>query len=325
MTFIIRPIRKADLDAFEELANSSSLGITSLPKNRTLLEKKINSSIESFSKQVASPKNEQYLFVLENAEDGKIGGTCTIFADGASNDPLYFYALKKKEKITLLKAKVYSKAPSELAGLFLHKDFRHEGLGRLLSLSRLLFVAAFKERFQTSFFANIRGVIDENNVVPFWEGIGRHFFDVDYMTLLHLHENDSKFIQEIIPKYPIYLELLPKEVQEVVGKPHEKSEAALKMLNMQGFQFMNEIDLFDGGPRILAKTSQIQTVRKSVRARIVAVTDEEISEKHLLSNDKIDFRACVGGIIFKSKNEVIINGQAANALQIKNGETIRYV
>ncbi len=330
---IIRPIRKDDLDQFERLALSSSLGITNLPKNRKLLEEKIDTSLKAFSKKIDHPQDERYIFVLEDLKTGKIGGTCGILSKTAVTNSLYYYKLKtihlkqSPHQTKVIKAVAHKNEPSEIAALYLHPDYRHGGFGKLLSFSRFLFVAAFKERFESQFFAEIRGVITDEGVCHFWEGVGRHFLDVDYTKLMNMAELGREFVPDILPKHPIYLNLLPNELQEIIGKPHEKSAAALKMLESQGFKFKDEIDIFDGGPRIFAKTSNINVVRKSVTGYVKAIVDEPLTgdQKYLVGNEKLDFRAGVMNLGFRIRGEVIIAKSDADAMSVQAGDKVRYI
>ncbi|HRD56236.1 MAG TPA: arginine N-succinyltransferase [Parachlamydiaceae bacterium] len=331
MMVIIRPIKKSDLDAFQKLADSASLGITNLPKNRALLEKKIEDSENALSKNIDTPGNEKYIFVLEDLETSEILGTSGILAVTSKSRPTYAYKIKTRslkydpKEISFIKAEFHKNSPSELAGLYLHPHARKGGFGKLLSYSRFLFIAAFKERFQKAFFAEIRGDIAEDGTCPFWEAVGRHFLDVDYQKLIKLTENDKSFIADILPKYPIYLPLLPKEAQESVGKAHEKSYAALKMLQQEGFSFKGEIDIFDGGPHITAKTSQIKAIKKSRTAKVTGFLNEELNNRYLIGNERLDFKAGFGQLKKVSKGAVLLEKKAADALKIKLGDTVRYI
>lgn len=329
---IIRPIRKSDLNEFEKLAHTSSLGITNLPKNRLLLEKKIDDSIRSFSKEIEKPINETYIFVLEDKESKKIIGTSGILSKTAIDYPKFFFQIKSKaltyepNEIFYLKKISYKNTPSEIAGLYLHPDERKAGMGKLLSLSRFLFIAAFKYRFEKSFFSEIRGVINSDGTSPFWDGLGRHFFNVTYQELMKLAETDFYTIQQALPNNPIYLPLLKNEVQHVIGKAHEKSHGALKMLQDIGFTFCNEIDLFDGGPRISVKTSKIKPIHSSLVVKVKGTINHEFNhERFLVSNEKLDFRASISPVHFLNKQEVQIPKNLLEDLNIQIGDKIRLI
>jgi len=329
---IIRPIRLTDLDDFEKLAQSAAIGIINLPKNRAILQKKIEESIEAFAKKIDSPTNEKYIFVMENLETLEIGGTCSIFSQSGMSFPVYYYKIENSKlkyapnQIQMLKAVSYTNDVSEIAALVLHRNFRKSGVGKLLSFSRFLFIAAFKERFRDSIFAEIRGVINEDNVCPFWEGLGRHFLDFEYDQLMKFIENGRGFIPDILPDYPIYLSLLPKHVIEVLGKPHEKSLAALSMLQSEGFIFENEVDIFDGGPRVKVLTSEIKTIKDSVLANVHAINEESLNtDQYILSNERIDFRATLSCIKIMKPDQIVIDKKTAYALEIAVGDKIRYI
>lgn len=141
---VLRPIEEKDLSQFIQLATIANIGLTNLPKDKTLLEKKLYKSLASFSKHAATPQDEYYIFVLEDLETRSIVGISAIAAVAGEGSPLYFY---KKEfidnkspieqvvkKIPILAPISYVRGPTEICSLFLHPDYRQHGLGKLLSL-----------------------------------------------------------------------------------------------------------------------------------------------------------------------------------------------
>ena len=252
---IIRPIHEKDFDEFLALANVGTLGITNLPKERHHLKHRIQISLDSFSRDVIKPRNELYTFVIENTENGEIGGSSAIISRLGVNAPVFYYAIDviqsyKIENLVVPEMKIlhplsYEIGPSEVCALFIKPSFRKEGLGRLLSLSRFLFIAAFMQRFGETFLAEMRGYIDKDNQSPFWNGIGRKFLNIEYPALAKLIEKNKEFIPNLLPKWPIYFDLLPQEVKDSIGKIHDDTVPALKMLEREGFQRLNYIDLFE--------------------------------------------------------------------------------
>src|SRR5262249_3915841 len=134
------------------------------------------------------------------------------------------------KEIKVLKVVPNSPHASEICALYLQPTFRHSGQGRLLSLSRFLFIAAHRHRFRKKIVAEMRGYIDQRQNSPFWEGIGRHFCNLSFVEIMAQLEVDHQFIPEILPQFPIYISLLPKETQEVIGKIHESTKPAYQML-----------------------------------------------------------------------------------------------
>lgn len=333
---VIRPITKKDTEAFINIAFTAGIGMTSMPKNREILEKRVQDAVASFAKTTASPNDETYLFVLEDTKTGEIGGTCGIVAKTGKHSPLSFYRIQKEEQHTgigssthfvpILNVIHYRNYWSEVCSLYLTAHFRHSGLGKLLSLSRFLFIASFPERFDSKIFAEMRGYFDENRISPFWEGVGRHFVDTTFETLMHYRDEGIIDLSQALPRYPIYIELLPEKVQAAIGKVHDNTQAALKMLLQEGFALSDEIDICDGGPKIEAEIKEIRSVKQSIVAQIGAITDEAMSSPTLLlANHQLDFRACLSPVATMSSGKVVIPAEAAAALEVKIGDRIRFV
>ncbi len=332
--YVIRPITSNDLDTVINFAFQSSAGITSMPKNSSILQKKVEHSLESFSKKITKPEHETYLFALEETETKTIGGICSVISKVGVGTPLYFYQIdciyKKVEglaippKISFLKPINFTNGPSEICMLYLDPSFRKEGLGRLLSLSRFLFIATFPERFEDKIIAEMRGSIDKNDLAPFWEGVGRHFLDLNFLELMKLLEQGKSFIPHILPDYPIYIDLLPRDIQETIGTVHIKTKPALNMLLYEGFKFSECIDLFDGGPMIHAYKNEIRSIKESRQAKVVDVCDHLEGKTFLASNQVLDFRACYSTIKQNGSDEVIIPKDTAEVLKLKIGDPLRY-
>ena len=94
---IIRPITEKDTEAFIKMAFTAGIGMTSMPKNREILEKRVNESIKAFAKATPSPDAGIYLFVLEDLKTGEIGGICGIASQTGRQFPIPFYRIKKHE------------------------------------------------------------------------------------------------------------------------------------------------------------------------------------------------------------------------------------
>lgn len=331
---VIRPITEKDLEAFINIAFTAGIGMTSMPKNRDILEKRVRNAVASFDKSVTCPGDETYLFVLEDTQSGDIGGTCGIVAKTGKHSPLSFYQIRKEEQhtgiasstrlIPTLNVVHYRNHWSEVCSLYLTASFRHSGLGRLLSLSRFLFIASFPERFDRKIFAEMRGYFDENKISPFWQGVGQHFVDTTFEMLMHYRDEGIIDLSQALPRHPIYIELLPEKVQASIGKVHDNTQAALNMLLKEGFALSNEIDICDAGPKIEADTKEIRSVKESTVGRICGITHENlIGPLRLLSNQRLDFRACLSPISIQDNGEIVISSEAAAALNVDIGDGIR--
>jgi len=336
MKHVIRPIEKNDLDAFEQFANTMSIGVTSLPKDRDLLIEKIDRSNDAFLLDRQHPHGDLYLFVLEDVETKELIGTSGIKAMTGVFEPSYFYHLDfdriksdlphVPESQPILRTISYENGPTEICGLYLLPEKREGKLGKLLSYSRFLFIGAHPKRFGQMLIATMRGFIDENGQSPFWTQVGQHFFDVDFKTALNLFIYSRKFIPNILPSYPLYVSLLPKMIQELLGKTHPNTEPALRMLYEEGFSFANEIDIFDGGPKIAAFTHEIKTIREAGQGIIHEIVDDLSGEReYMIANYLMDFRAGISFLAWHDEDRCLLTKEAASLLKVKEGDAVRAI
>lgn len=336
--FIIRPIQNTDLESLYALAQKTGPGMTNIPKDKALLKNKITSSIESFQKKVNTVNNEYYLFVLANSKTNEIVGMSAIDAAVGINTPFYSYKIASVTRIChelnirrdfqLLHLVNDLQSKSELCSLFLSKEFRKNKNGLLLSRARLLFLAQFPERFANIIFAEMRGVINKDGNSPFWEGLGKYFFNMPFEEADRLSAMTNKqFIADLMPRQSIYTSLLKKKTQAVIGKPHRSTLPAMKMLQKEGFTYDDYIDIFDGGPTLTANYSNINTIKKSHLlpiGEIGGVGETDNTKTYLMSNAQLNFRACIGTLKILPSQSVKITKEVADALRLNIGDKIRF-
>ena len=339
MNIVIRPIREEDFGGLVALVETIQDNLTTLPPDSSYLEERMHLSIRSFYPAIRKPGGEYYLFVLEDLDAQRIAGCCGIIARTGGFDPFYNYQVRKEpvrhdpldihKTVDVLHLKMDHKGPSEIGSLFLHQDYRKAGLGRLLSLSRFLFMAQFSERFEREVVAEMRGFIDEQGTSPFWEAICRPFFGTDFRTADILSGvSDKTFIKNLMPVYPIYVDLLPEAAQWVIGRVHKFTEPALKMLKDEGFAVTDCIDIFDGGPMVKAQFDRIRPIRDrtcETVAEIVDTIEDGSQNPWLLGNLDLDYRACLGSAEEASGGGLRIDAKTASLLQIGEGDSIQYV
>lgn len=334
--FFTRPLEEKDLSSIASIPHENLVGITNLPKTIHQLTRKMEISKESFAEKISSPSNEQYFFVLVHSKTKEICGVSGIFAEsGRKNANIYKIDMVKNEETKsplirqshrLLFPNPIEAHHSEIGALYIFPHFRHSGNGRLLSLMRLLFIAAFKERFQPSIVASMRGYFESNTFCPFWEGVGKHFCNLSFSEAMELLDSDPNVMRHALSKYPLYIDLLPKEVQSVIGKVHDETLPALKMLEGENFRFKEEIDPFDGGPLLISKASEIRTISKSIVAEVeIKEGPFESKELFIITNEKLNLRATMGFLSPLSPSKVLIEKEKADLLGISHGDRIRYV
>jgi len=333
---VVRPISMSDYQALHTCAVESGHGFTSLPVNEQLLTNRIKHSEYSFSKSdVLSPSDEGYLMVGFDSETGEVAGTTGIEAAVGWDVPCYSYhistivhsspKLNVNNVVKLLTFGNNYTGCTEICTLFLRPEFRQGLNGRLMSKCRFLMLAEHPHRFSNTIFAEMRGVSDDNGNSPFWQWLEEHFFSIDFTMADYLTGIGKKgFIADLMPKLPIYINLLSKEAQAVIGQVHDKTRPALKLLEKEGFTCRNYVDIFDAGPSVECDINNINSVRDSVRVK-VKVAEHSSSQDFLMCNTSFEnFRATAAKAAFDRENgSAIIAPQVAKALQVDNGDSIR--
>ncbi len=334
--FVIRPIRASDYDALYQIAVESGHGFTSLPVNEELLRSKIARTEASFAKNVDKPFDEGYLMVLENTETGEVVGTCGLEAAVGMEDAFYHYRRGtevyhseqidvRNEVETLTLCHDYTGA-AELCTLFLRADFRKNNNGRLLSRSRFLFLAQHKARFGQTVIAEMRGVSNEMGESPFYGWLQDNFIGIDFARADYLSGLGQKsFMAEMMPRGPVYVCMLPKEAQAVIGEVHENTRPALKLLEAEGFRCRGYVDIFDGGPTVECNLEDIRAVRKSRLLTVEVGKPAQSQTHHIMANTKVaDFRAMAVDLdINPEQSSVVLSQETADALLVKAGEQVR--
>ncbi len=333
---VVRPIAISDYEALHTCAVESGHGFTSLPVNEELLTNRIKHSEYSFAKpDVTSPTDEGYLMVGFDSETGEVAGTTGIEAAVGWDVPFYSYhistivhsspKLNVNNVVKLLTFGNNYTGCSEICTLFLRPQYRQGLNGRLMSKCRFLMLAEHPHRFSKTIFAEMRGVSDEEGKSPFWEWLQEHFFSIDFTMADYLTGIGKKgFIADLMPKLPIYINLLSKEAQAVIGQVHEKTRPALKLLEREGFTCRNYVDIFDAGPSVECDINNINSVRDSIRVK-VKVAEHSSSQDFLMCNTSFEnFRATATKAAFNRENgTAIISPKVAKALLVESGDYIR--
>ena len=271
--FYVRPIAREDLPALLSLSERTGTGLTTLPANAERLTERIERSLASFARK-ATKADECYVFVLVDGVAGKVVGISAIEAAVGLSEPWYNYHVGTQVHASR-ELGVYTAAPtlflsndhtghSELCSLFLDARYRRAKNGPLLSKARLIFIAEFVERFGPKMIAELRGKLDGNGRSAFWEGLGRHFFAMEYSRADYLTGIGHKaFIAELMPRHPVYTQLLPAEARAVIGEVHADSMPARALLESEGFRYEGYVDIFDAGPTLECFRDNIRAVRQS--------------------------------------------------------------
>ncbi|QJQ32691.1 arginine N-succinyltransferase [Sphingomonas lacunae] len=334
MSFRIRPATMADLQPMYEMAKLTGGGFTNLPPDKSALTAKLERTAAAFADPESAEEDRLFVLMLENAATGDIRGTCQIFTRVGVRWPFYSYRLgtisKRSEELNrTFKAETLNlvsdlEGSSEVGGLFLHPHERAGGLGLLLARSRYLFIRAHRHIFADRILAELRGVIDDAGGSPFWDGVAGKFFgmnfqEADQFNALH----GNQFIADLMPKHPVYTAMLTEAARSVIGMPHPTGRAAMRMLENEGFNYENYIDIFDGGPTMTARTDQVRSIRDARTDVVVGIAEE--GERALVSTGSWQaFRSTFARLV-PVEGGVTINPDGADTLGVAVGDSIDWI
>ena len=336
---VVRAINNTDLDGLYQLAREVGSGMTTLKADMPMLDERLRVACASFAETV-EPSRRDYLFVMEDTANGRLAGVCAIKGAVGLDEPFYNYRIgtlvhssrelgvfSRMETLYLSNDLTGS---TELCSLFLHPDYRSGGNGKLLSKSRFLFIAQFPHLFTEKLIAEMRGYQAPDGSSPFYEGLGRHFFKMDFDHVDDLTSLGKKsFIAELMPRQPLYVAYLPDEAQQVIGKVHLSTAPARHLLEQEGMHFEGYVDIFDAGPVLQTRVSELRAMRDSALAVVTAAASNAPAppeaELRMVSNTVLkDFR-----MIATQSNLDAINGRIAllpfeqQALHCQAGDAVR--
>lgn len=277
--FLLRDAQMTDLPGLLRLANV--LDTVNLPADETTLAKTIDHSVRSFTGKISNPFKRAYLFVLENPRTEEMIGTSLVIAQhGTRKAPHVFMDVDEREHYSQLldrhfRHKVlrigYNYAGhTEIGGLVVQPQFRRlHKPGKQLSFVRFLYVAMHKENFRDRILAELMPPLLPGGRSTMWEAFGAKVTGLTYQQADKLSRQSKEFIKELFPQGEIYVELLPKEVREVIETVGPETQPVLKMLSRIGFRYDKRIDPFDGGPHYSAPTNDIKPIADYRRARVM--------------------------------------------------------
>jgi arginine N-succinyltransferase len=300
---VVRAIREQDTDGLLDLVREVGFGMTTLKPDRAALSARVAIACASFAERIPPPQRD-YLFVMEDSVKGRIVGVCAIKAAVGLEEPFYNYRIG-----TLVHSsnelKVFSRMDTlylsndltgcaELCSLFLHPDYRSGTNGKLLSKSRFMFMAQFPHLFPEKLIAEMRGYQRADGTSPFWDSLGHHFFKMDFSRADDLSALGKKsFIAELMPRHPLYVAYLPQEAQEVIGVVHVDTAPARWLLEQEGMHYEGYVDIFDAGPVLQSRVSELRAFRDSELAlpEVTEKQDEGQVGPSLIANTQLrDFR-----------------------------------
>lgn len=296
MNFYVRSVQVDDVSVLYDLARQFTL--LNLPADKKIIADKIERSVASFAGEKSRAEAE-YMFVVVDREDGSIAGCALILAkNGTPQSPNFSFKLLKKERFSrdlgvgfihqILRLNMNTDGPTEVGGLVVDRAYRRrpEKVGRLISLSRFMYIGMHPQRFEKDLHAEMAPPLTDEGRSEFWEALGRRFTGMPYKEADMISQQNNGFIQSLFPEEDIYLALLDSKARLVLGRVAEETQAALHLLNRIGFRYKEEVDPFDGGPHLGCPTSEVSIIKKAKWVKVKKSKAATFSQSTLIGFER---------------------------------------
>ncbi len=331
---ILRPIAEGDLDALVTLA--AQLDSFNLPADRDFLAERLDTSLRSFDGRIADWCERIYVFVLEDRETGRCLGTSAVMAKhGRAGWPYFWLELTHEERRSaeLGKRFVHTKlvlrstedGPTEVGGLILDPAHRShpEQHGKALSVVRFAYMSIHPECFEREVIAEMLSPFEAPGENLLWDAFGARFTGLSYREADRLSARDKRFIADLFPRDPVYTTLFPSAVQAMIGQTG--APAAVRILEKLGFQYLEQVDPFDGGPYYGAALSTIASVRHRRELVLPATAPDGVARGPgppalLCAEGSLGFRATV--VFLDDEEAPQISKEHREALGVAGGDTV---
>jgi arginine N-succinyltransferase len=313
------------------------LDTVNLPNDERAIEKLIDNSVRSFGGRIRDPLEREYLFVLEETKTGKLLGTSMIIAQhGTREAPHAFFEVSKRQAYsstidrhfehTVLSMAYNYDGPTEIGGLVVDPSARGVGKpGKQLSFVRFLFIGMHRPWFRDQLLAELLPPLLPDGRSLLWEAVGKKFTGLTYTEADKLSRQNKEFIKELFPQSDIYATLFPSRVQKVIGRVGPQTEGVKKMLERIGFDYVERIDPFDGGPHFEAHTDEVTLIQELRRSKVAASEPAPDAAEHLVATESKDannrFR-CVRAPATWSGEEVALPAWARDLLRVDEGDKV---
>ncbi len=331
MSFVVRSVHREDLQQLTDLAKQFNL--LNLPGDKKILAEKIARSEASFKGGLANDQSE-YIFVIEDTEEQLVVGSSLIIAKHGSEDaPHNYFKILKRDHFSkdlgigfihqVLRFQQDTEGPTEIGGLLIDKAYRRrpERLGKQISLSRFLYMGLNPGRFENRVLCELTPPLTEEGRSEFWEALGRRFTGLPYQEADLLSQTNKEFIESLFPEDDIYLTLLDAKARLVLGRVGEATKPAQHLLESIGFDYLEEVDPFDGGPHYGAKMKDILPIKKGKRYRVAEIPEATFKEKGLVGIGSNDFRCIVSG--FEVRDDLIcLPTRSRDLLKVELDQTV---
>ena len=234
-----------------------------------------------------------------------VGSSLIIAKHGSDDGPHCYFKILKRDHFSqnlgigfihqVLRFQIDTEGPTEIGGLLIDRSYRRrpEKLGKQISLSRFVYMALHPERFEEKVLCELTPPLTEEGRSEFWEALGRRFTGLNYQEADLLSQSHKEFIESLFPEDDIYLCLLDPKARLVLGRVAESTKPAQHLLESIGFNYLEEVDPFDGGPHYGCETQEILPIKMGRKVKLTEFKDQAFKSRALIGQSGDEFKATV--------------------------------
>jgi arginine N-succinyltransferase len=177
------------------------------------------------------------------------------------------------------------------------------------------------QEFEKRVLCELTPPLGEGGRSEFWEALGRRFTGLPYQEADLISQKNREFISSLFPEEDIYLCLLDSKARLVLGRVGNETRPAQHLLESIGFEYLHEVDPFDGGPHYGANLADISVVKNTREVSVVAAEKGNFAERAFFGHKRDgEFRAVFSAYDKKEENQRIVPSSALKVLDLEPGE-----
>ena len=318
----IRPVQTDHVDMLLEMVQQSSGGLSSLQPRREFLLEYIQSSVESF--KGTKPIEKPHKYLLGMYHDRKLIGCAAVKTQIGVESPFINFDIIGDGLDQYLVASSRFTGATEVGSLFLHPDYRAYGLGKYLAKVRYLLMAVEPWRFSDTVIAELRGICGPEGS-PLYDHLFKYKLEKTFLEAdTEYFDRNPETLGDIVPIGRVDVSEFPLDVRATIAQPHPSGNAAMRMLQYEGFIFSGTIDLFDAGPIVYAYRDTLRTIMNRQTGAAVPVSAVTGGQPHLVCAGELsNFRAVLCEAS-SGDNGLLIPEDDYKRLDLNPGESISY-
>ena len=238
---------------------------------------------------------------------------CTELADIATHDR----QLELSERQMLTRLLVTS------ALLLLHRD--HANYVSETNLGH----ASLGQTPANKVIAGLPGLSDGLGAAPFWQGLGRHFYDGDIrLAQARFGALWLTHVAALLPRHPLVASLLNESAQAAIGCVHPHASLLQDALVEVGLRAGEHVNLYDAGPVFEGDLTLLRGISGVYPRTLVVQADVEASAWCLLVKAAVpkaksaDVQLCLVPARVNFQGELLIDCESAQRLGLHSGDQV---